>query len=269
MVVGSTLAPRVLLRVQWGIFMARVAKLVIIPPASTRLCGRPTHVLDGQGSRWRVTRICCEPAVSQMVLVPKGDRTQPGEYACSGRLNRRPVGVPPPCDKIDVEFSRSWEGTLLFIRPAAIEDVPLLRTMICELAGFEHELDSVSITEESLARDGFGSEPKFRALIADWDGEVAGYAVFFDFYSTWRGRQLFLEDLFVRPKFRGKGIGKGLLSYVANIACSESFSAMRWEVLSWNQHAIDLYRSLGAEFLEDWRLMLLRDDALQQLGKAL
>ena len=138
--------------------------------------------------------------------------------------------------------------------------------MIGELANFEHELASVTITADDLTRDGFGPEPKFRALIARWAGQAAGYAVFFDFYSTWQGRQLFLEDLFVRPDFRGKGVGKSLLAYVAKMACEENYAAIRWEVLSWNQRAIDLYEALGAEFLDDWRLMLLKQEALRRLA---
>lgn len=155
---------------------------------------------------------------------------------------------------------------MLSIRVATANDVPLLRDMIRELADFEHELQSVIITEEALARDGFGPEPKFRALVAEWAGQAAGYAVFFDFYSTWRGRQLFLEDLFVRPEYRGKGIGKSILARVAKMACEENYAAVRWEVLAWNRGAIDLYQALGAEFLEDWRLMLLEGEALRRLA---
>ena len=92
----------------------------------------------------------------------------------------------------------------LHIRPATAEDAALLRTLIRELAEFEQELQNVSITTEDLLRDGFGPNPKFRALIAEFEGQVAGYALFFTVYSTWRGPQLFLEDLFVRPQFRGQ-----------------------------------------------------------------
>ncbi|MBZ5721414.1 MAG: GNAT family N-acetyltransferase [Acidobacteriia bacterium] len=156
---------------------------------------------------------------------------------------------------------------MLSIRPATVNDVPLLRTLIRELAEYEHELDSVLITESELARDGFGNDPKFCALLAEWDGQAAGYALFFDFYSTWRGRQLFLEDLFVRPQFRGKGIGKGLLIKVARLSQEEGCSGMRWEVLGWNQSAIDMYRSLGADFLDDWKLVLLKDQALRDMAE--
>jgi GNAT superfamily N-acetyltransferase len=159
------------------------------------------------------------------------------------------------------------EVNVLSIRPATAEDAGLLRTMIRELADFERELGSVSITEADLARDGFGADPKFRALIAEWNEQAAGYAFFFPFYSTWQGRQLFLEDLFVRPQFRGKGIGTALLSYVANIAMHENCRAMRWEVLNWNKPAIELYKSLGATFLDDWRLVLLPSDGVRGLAE--
>jgi len=156
---------------------------------------------------------------------------------------------------------------MLSIRPATVKDVPLLRSMIRELADYERELDSVEITEEQLAKDGFGEDPKFRALIAEWEGQPAGYAVFFQFYSTWTGRHMFLEDLFVRPQLRGKKIGMSLMAKVASIARKEGCSAMRWEVLAWNQPSIDLYKSLGGEFLEGWKLVLLKDEALKKLAE--
>jgi GNAT superfamily N-acetyltransferase len=155
---------------------------------------------------------------------------------------------------------------VLSIRPATVQDVPSLRAMICELADYERELESVEITEEQLARDGFGESPKFRALIAEWNGQPAGYAVFFQFYSTWTGRHMFLEDLFVRPQLRGKKIGLWLMAKVASIARAEGCRAMRWEVLGWNQSSIDLYKALGGEFLDDWKLVLLKDEALKNLA---
>jgi GNAT superfamily N-acetyltransferase len=157
---------------------------------------------------------------------------------------------------------------MLSIRGATVEDVTLLRVLIRELAEFEHELDMVTITETDLARDGFGLQPKFRALIAEWDGEPAGYALVFDFYSTWRGRQLFLEDLFVRPHFRGRKIGKRLLAAVARIAERDGCHGMRWEVLDWNRTAVEFYKSLGADFLDDWRLILLKEEGLRRLAES-
>jgi GNAT superfamily N-acetyltransferase len=157
---------------------------------------------------------------------------------------------------------------MILIRSATMEDVRLLRTMIRELAKFEHELESCVIEEADLLRDGFGANPKFRALIAEWDGQPAGYALFFGYYSTWVGRGLFLEDIFVREQFRGRGIGKALLASVARIAVQEDCYGVQWEVLNWNEKAIELYKSLGAEFRDRWRPVMLADDALRRLAES-
>jgi len=156
---------------------------------------------------------------------------------------------------------------MLQIRPATIHDAALLRTMIRELAEFERELELVTIREEDLARDGFGENPRFRALIAEWEEHPAGYAVFFGYYSTWAGRGLFLEDLFVREAFRKRGIGRALLAAVARIAVDEHCYGIHWEVLDWNQKAIELYRKMGATFRDQWRPVLLIDDALRRLAE--
>jgi GNAT superfamily N-acetyltransferase len=157
---------------------------------------------------------------------------------------------------------------MLSIRPATANDAGLLNQLIRELAEYERELEMVVITEADLVRDGFGPQPKFRAVIAEWDGQTAGYALFFGSYSTWEGRPgLFLEDLFVRPQFRGKGIGKALLAYVAGMARKENCYGVRWEVLDWNQSAIDLYAALGGAFLDKWRSVLLTDEPLQRLAE--
>ena len=156
---------------------------------------------------------------------------------------------------------------MLSIRPATVNDAPLLRTLICELAEYERERDRVEITEADLVRDGFGPHPKFRALIAEWNGQPVGYSLFFGFYSTWVGRPgLFLEDLFVRQEFRGKGVGKALLATVARIAEEENCYGIRWEILDWNQPAIDFYKSLGAIFLDQWKSALLTGDALDRVA---
>jgi GNAT superfamily N-acetyltransferase len=159
---------------------------------------------------------------------------------------------------------------MLSIRPATVEDVPLLRTLIQELAGFERLSDAVVITEDDLRRDGFGPQPKFRALIAEWDDKAAGYACFFHFYSTFEGKPgLFLEDLFVRDKFRGKGIGKALLARVAQIAQQENCLGLRWEVLDWNTAAIEFYTKLGARFRKDWKVVMLVDEAFVAMAQGL
>jgi len=153
---------------------------------------------------------------------------------------------------------------MLSIRPATINDVALLHTLIHELADFERLGHEAAVTENDLARDGFGANAKFRAVIADWDDQPAGYALFFEFYSTFQGRAgIFLDDIFVRPQFRKKGIGKALLDHVAGITWNERYFCMRWEVLDWNTTAIDFYRSLGAVFMDEWKSACLIGDALQ------
>jgi GNAT superfamily N-acetyltransferase len=165
--------------------------------------------------------------------------------------------------------AKGADSPLLSIRSATAADAGLLNTMIRELAEYERQLEMVSITENDLLREGFGSSPKFRALIADCDGQPAGYAVFFGFYSTWVGRPgLFIEDVFVRPRFRRRGIGRALFAHVARIARDEGCFGLRWEVLSWNQPAIDLYKSFGVTFLEQWRSMLLTDEAFERLAES-
>lgn len=156
---------------------------------------------------------------------------------------------------------------MLNIRPATVRDAALLRAMIRELAEFEKYVDLVAIGEQELIRDGFGDHPLFRALIAEWDSQPAGYAVVFDYYSTWGGRGLFLEDLFVRESYRGYGIGKALLAMVARMAVEEKCYGVHWEVLDWNEKAIEFYKGLGAQFRNHWRAVFLTDKPLQELAR--
>src|SRR4030081_107851 len=162
------------------------------------------------------------------------------------------------------DFSHSLP--MLTIRAATIADAALLRRLIWELADFEKEPDQVRTTEADIARDGFGANPQFRARIAEWEGQPAGYALFFSYYSTWRGAGLYLEDLFVRPAFRKRGIGKALFASIARAAEQENRLFIRWEVLNWNQSAIEMYKALGADFLDDWRAVLLAGDGLRKLA---
>jgi GNAT superfamily N-acetyltransferase len=157
---------------------------------------------------------------------------------------------------------------MLSIRPATINDVVLLHTLVLELAEYDRLGHEASVTAEDLLRDGFGPSPKFRALIAEWDGQAAGYAVFFEFYSSFQGcAGLFLDDLFVRSAFRKKGIGRALLAHVAGIAAKEKYFCVRWEVLHWNESAINFYRDLGAVFFDEWKSACLIGDALQSVAE--
>jgi GNAT superfamily N-acetyltransferase len=158
---------------------------------------------------------------------------------------------------------------MLSIRAATVNDAPLLRTMILEFAEYERERHLVRTTERDLVRDGFGPDPKFRAVIAEWNGQSAGYALFFGFYSTWEGRPgIFLEDVYVRSEFRSHGIGKALFAHVARIARKEGCFGLRWEVLDWNQPAIEFYRRLGAEFLDNWKSVMIPEEAFQRLSES-
>src|SRR5260370_26909696 len=158
------------------------------------------------------------------------------------------------------------EYLMLSIRAGSVSDVPLLLRFSREFAEYEREPDAVVIKDETLIRHGFGSQRKFRSLIAEWDGEAVGYALFFGFYSSFKGSGIFLEDLFVREAFRGRGIGRALLSEVARIARREGSYGVRWEVLDWNESAIKFYKSLGGEFFDEWRQVLLQADALNRLA---
>ena len=153
---------------------------------------------------------------------------------------------------------------MLSIRSGTANDVPLLRTLIQEFATFERL--STVITDEQLRQDGFGPRPKFRVLIAETDGLPAGYALFFDCYSSLRGHGIFLEDLFVRSQFRGKSVGRALLAHVARIAEAANGFGIMFNVLDWNDRAIKFYRRIGATFLDDWKTVCLEQKALHDLA---
>jgi GNAT superfamily N-acetyltransferase len=154
------------------------------------------------------------------------------------------------------------------IRKATASDVPSILSFIRALAAFERAPDQVTATEEDLLRDGFGPLPIYWCLIAEHDGRPAGFAFYFYNYSTWKGRPgIYLEDIFVHPEFRGRGIGKALLKEVAADALGRGCGRMQWEVLDWNTPAIDFYRAMGAEFLDEWRNVRMEGDALERLAQ--
>ncbi len=156
---------------------------------------------------------------------------------------------------------------MLCIRPAVESDVPLILDFIRDLATYERAPEQAIARPEDLRRDGWGPQPKFRVLIAEWNNQPAGFALFFYNYSTWQGRPgLYLEDLFVRPEFRGKGIGKAMLVHLARIAVRENCGRFVWQVLDWNTPAIEFYQSLGARKLTEWLTMRVEGDALKELA---
>ncbi|HEX8001184.1 MAG TPA: GNAT family N-acetyltransferase [Mycobacteriales bacterium] len=139
------------------------------------------------------------------------------------------------------------------IRPAVAEDVPAILSLIRELATYERSPDSVVATEDGLRAALFGESPAVFCHVAEDGGEVVGFALWFLNFSTWLGRHgLYLEDLFVRPACRGRGLGKALLETLVGIARERGYGRVEWVVLDWNEPAQAFYRSLGAEPLDDW-----------------
>ena len=156
---------------------------------------------------------------------------------------------------------------MLRIRRAQARDVSEVLAFIRELAEYERAPEQVTATAEDLLRDGFSEAPRFFVEMAEWDGRVAGFAFWFFSYSTWQGRPgLYLEDLFVRPAFRGQGIGKALLVYLAQVALDEGCGRFQWQVLDWNRPAIDFYEALGAKRLGEWITMRVSGEELARLA---
>jgi GNAT superfamily N-acetyltransferase len=156
---------------------------------------------------------------------------------------------------------------MLTLRAATVDDVPLIRQLVRELAEYEREPESAMATEEDLRRDGFGPQPCFHAVIAEWSGAPVGFALYFFNYSTWQGRPgMYLEDLFVRPAHRGKGVGKELLRHVARVAHEKNCGRLVWTVLDWNEPAIRFYESLGGQIKREWLTVRVDGDALRTLA---
>jgi len=156
---------------------------------------------------------------------------------------------------------------MLNIHPATPADVPQILTFIRELALYEREPDAVLATESDLLRDGFGPTPRFTCVMADFDAETVGFALYFTSYSTWLGHHgIRLEDLYVTPSHRGKGIGKALLAHLARIAVDQGCPRLEWDVLTWNTPAIAVYEAIGANTQTEWRIMRLSGDALTNLA---
>jgi GNAT superfamily N-acetyltransferase len=155
----------------------------------------------------------------------------------------------------------------LHLRPAIQADIPEILALIRELADYEREPDAAKATAEDLLRDGFGEQPRFRCVMAEWEGKIAGFALYFYNYSTWEGRAgIYLEDLFVRPAFRRHGIGRAFFAWLARHAVEEGLTRVVWQVLDWNQPAIEFYQSMGAIQAASWKTMRLTGDALRSVA---
>jgi len=156
----------------------------------------------------------------------------------------------------------------LTIRPAQRADLDLIFAFIRELAEYEQLLDQVNATPGDIERALFGPNPRIFCDIAEWDGASAGFALWFYNFSTFRGRHgIYLEDLFVRPHFRAKGIGKELLANLARRAVDEGCARVEWWVLDWNDPSIKFYETLGAIAMEEWTVFRLTGEALAKLGR--
>jgi GNAT superfamily N-acetyltransferase len=156
----------------------------------------------------------------------------------------------------------------LAIRPATPSDGALVFNLVRELAEYERLAHEVDATPEGLAAALFGPASRVFADIAEWDGEPAGFALWFYNFSTFRGRHgIYLEDLFVRPAFRSRGVGKALLRHLARRCMDEDLPRLEWWVLDWNEPALRFYRSLGARPMDEWTVHRVTGDALVELAR--
>ena len=153
------------------------------------------------------------------------------------------------------------------VRRARREDVPAIVELVYGLADYERAPDECHLTAAQLENALFGDAPAVFCHVAEHEGEVAGCALWFLSFSTWRGvHGIYLEDLFVRPETRGTGLGKALLTALAQECVTNGYERLEWSVLTWNTPAIDFYKSLGAGHQDEWMVYRLTDDALTQLG---
>ena len=156
----------------------------------------------------------------------------------------------------------------LIIRRARPDEAGLVLSLVRELAEYEKLLHEVEATEAMISEALFGSNVRLFCDIAEWNGEAAGFAVWFINFSTFSGRSgIYLEDLFVRPALRGKGIGKALLSHLAKQCVANGWSRLQWSVLDWNTPSIEFYKSLGAVLMDEWTVCKVAGPALAALAQ--
>jgi GNAT superfamily N-acetyltransferase len=154
------------------------------------------------------------------------------------------------------------------IRDVRPEDVPAVVKLVHELAEYERAPDECMLTDEQLDAALFGPAPALFGLVAELDGEVVGFALWFLNFSTWRGvHGIYLEDLYVRPEHRGHGFGRRLLTRLAQVCVERGYGRLEWSVLDWDEPALGFYRGLGAVAMDEWTVHRLTDDALTELGR--
>ncbi|MCU0533636.1 MAG: GNAT family N-acetyltransferase [Hydrococcus sp. Prado102] len=157
---------------------------------------------------------------------------------------------------------------MLTIRPAIPSDVPAIFDLICALAEYEQLSHMVVGSAEALGDHLFGDRPCVEAIVAQWEQETVGFALFFSNYSTFLTKPgIYLEDLFVLLEYRRRGIAKAMLSYIAQLASDRGAGRLEWSVLDWNNPAIDFYKSIGASIMEEWRICRVTEDAISRLAK--
>ena len=150
------------------------------------------------------------------------------------------------------------------IRLAEKKDMQSVIDLITELAVFEKEPDAVEITVTDLVRDGFSGKPMFQVFVAEQDNKIIGIALFYERYSTWKGRTIHLEDLIVREKKQKIGAGKALYTAVLKYAYDNNFNRVAWEVIDWNTNAIEFYKSTGATYLNNWSVVQMNKENLEK-----
>lgn len=150
------------------------------------------------------------------------------------------------------------------VREGNQKDMVAVFKLITELAAFEKLPDEVIITAKNLEEDGFSEQPKFTTFVAEENGIIIGMALFYERYSTWKGKAIHLEDLLVTKSKRGIGAGKALYTAVLKYAFDNGYKRVAWEVLDWNKNAIDFYESTGATILQDWQVVHMRDENLKK-----
>jgi len=155
----------------------------------------------------------------------------------------------------------------LKIRPAKIQEVGEVLQLIQDLATYEKAPEQVEASEEDLLNTIFASDPRVFCDLVEVDGQIAGMAIWFLNYSTWQAKHgIYLEDLFIKPEYRGRGYGKALLKHLAKICDEKGYGRLQWWVLDWNSPAIEFYKSLGAEAMDEWTVYRTSGKALKDLG---